>query len=117
MVSNQPIPTQGKQNVTQSLVEKLDHDIQATDAIINDLHARTQKGIETYGRPLETFNGRDAFLDMYEELLDAFQYAEQTVLENMGPDGSDVKMFIASDVREAMLKLCVQIKAYQLGFL
>lgn len=38
---------------------------------------RTQKGIETYGRPLSTFNGRDAAQDALEEIADAFQYVMQ----------------------------------------
>lgn len=42
-----------------------------------DLEARTAKGVQTYGAPLMTHNGRDALQDLYEELLDALQYMTQ----------------------------------------
>jgi hypothetical protein len=51
------------------------------EQVIVDLRERTQRGIETYGRPLETHNGRSAKLDRYQELLDAAQYAKQDLLE------------------------------------
>lgn len=42
---------------------------------------RTEKGIQTYGRALETHNGRDALQDLMEELVDAVQYTTQAALE------------------------------------
>lgn len=42
---------------------------------------RTAKGVETYGQPLHTFNGRDAGRDLSEELIDALQYQHQELLE------------------------------------
>ena len=45
------------------------------------IDARTAQGIETYGGPLTTDNGRDAERDMLEELLDFCQYQEQSRLE------------------------------------
>lgn len=42
-----------------------------------DLEARAQKGLETYGERLTSHNGRDAELDLYQELLDAFNYSGQ----------------------------------------
>ena len=42
---------------------------------------RTAKGIETYGQPLATHNGRDAQRDMTEEILDFCQYQQQRVME------------------------------------
>ena len=46
--------------------------------------AREQKGIATYGTPLQPFNGRNAKQDLLEELLDACQYAKQICIENPG---------------------------------
>lgn len=43
---------------------------------------RREKGIETYGTPLQPFNGRNAFQDLLDELLDACVYAKQAFLEN-----------------------------------
>lgn len=61
-----PIP--GKQSVTQ--------------AVITDLRQREQVGIRRYGRTLETFNGRNALIDAYEEVLDLAQYIKQVLMED-----------------------------------
>lgn len=52
-----------------------------TELVIEDLKARTERGIETYGRPLEAFNGRDPLRDAYEEALDLSQYLRQALVE------------------------------------
>lgn len=49
--------------------------------IKEDLEYRNAIGIETYGTTLKSHNGRDALLDLYEELLDAYKYATQYVIE------------------------------------
>ena len=64
---DQPLPQPGKTQVTQ--------------AVIQDLLGREQRGIETYGRTLETFNGRSALLDAYHECLDLAQYLKQRLME------------------------------------
>ena len=56
------------------------------DLVIEDLHARRRVGIERYGTALQAFNGRSALRDLYEELLDAVQYARQVIEENPGID-------------------------------
>ncbi|HEU4751923.1 MAG TPA: hypothetical protein VFU47_02365 [Armatimonadota bacterium] len=66
-MSEQPLPVPGQVSVT--------------DALIADLRARQARGIATYGRSLETHNGRSAPRDLSEELLDAAQYAKQWELE------------------------------------
>lgn len=66
-VGDQPLPTQGQENVSQ--------------AVIRDLDARIVLGIQRYGRPLETFNGRDALRDAYEEALDLVHYLKQAMME------------------------------------
>ena len=52
-----------------------------TPLVIEDLKARTERGTKEYGEPLRTFNGRNALRDLYEELLDAAQYAKQRLVE------------------------------------
>lgn len=64
----------------QQLPEKNDHEsVQA--ALIRDIEARTQVGIERYGTPLQPFNGRDALRDAYEEALDLATYLKQCLIE------------------------------------
>lgn len=55
--------------------------IPITQMVIEDLRKREQKGIASYGDMLHTNNGRDAMLDLYEELLDACQYIKQVMME------------------------------------
>lgn len=63
----QPRPVPGQRSVTK--------------AVIQDLLEREKQGMRTYGRSLETFNGRNALLDAYEECLDLAQYLKQRLLE------------------------------------
>ena len=44
----------------------------------------TAQGVETYGQPLMTHNGRDAERDQMEELLDFCQYQQQRLMELEG---------------------------------
>ena len=51
-------------------------------ARFNDwIDKRTAKGIETYGGPLMTHDGRNAKRDATEELLDFCQYQQQRIME------------------------------------
>lgn len=43
--------------------------------------ARKQKGIETYGTPLQAHNGRDPRVDAYQEILDCLAYTAQAAAE------------------------------------
>jgi hypothetical protein len=49
--------------------------------VIDDIECRRQVGIERYGTALQPFNGRDALLDLYEELLDGAMYCRQLLYE------------------------------------
>ncbi|QJD53997.1 hypothetical protein SEA_GALACTICA_50 [Streptomyces phage Galactica] len=64
---DQPLPQPGQLNVQQVLAKALVE--------------RMQYGIDKYGSPLETFNGRDPIRDVWEELLDALTYMTQVRLE------------------------------------
>lgn len=50
--------------------------------IVDNLRERTEIGIERYGHPLETWNGRDATVDAYEESLDLLQYLKQRCMQH-----------------------------------
>ena len=52
--------------------------------ILLDMAERDQLGRARYGTPLQPHNGRDALVDLYQELLDAAAYAGQGLLENPG---------------------------------
>jgi hypothetical protein len=54
---------------------------QVLSKIEQDLEKRAEKGVETYGKRLQTKNGRDPLLDAYQELLDLLNYFKQCLLE------------------------------------
>ena len=49
-----------------------------------DLEERERVGIARYGTPLQPHNGRDALVDLYQELLDACCYVRQLIAERDG---------------------------------
>jgi hypothetical protein len=51
------------------------------DLVKADLDDRRRVGIETYGKPLRTFNGRRPLRDAYAEDLDRIQYLRQEIEE------------------------------------
>lgn len=54
--------------------------------VIADMERRRELGIQRYGTALQCFNGRDALLDLYEELLNACMYAKQLLVEGEARD-------------------------------
>ncbi|THA72466.1 hypothetical protein E6R60_26410 [Streptomyces sp. A0642] len=64
---DQPLPTPGQQSVQDALIERIQD--------------RRALGIQRYGSPLMTFNGRNAVQDATEEALDLASYLMQIELE------------------------------------
>jgi hypothetical protein len=58
-----------------------------TSEVAADLQARKQLGLDRYGSLLQAGNGRDALLDLYEELEDSAVYAKQWLTENPSSAG------------------------------
>jgi len=52
--------------------------------VLEDMCMRGVEGVRKYGRPLETYNGRDALQDAYEEAMDLCMYLKQAILERDG---------------------------------
>lgn len=78
----QPAPTEGQADVT--------------DLVIRDLVARRAMGTAKYGTPLRTFNGRNALMDAYQEVLDLANYLRQRIAEE------DAKAAAADTLRKAV---------------
>ena len=49
--------------------------------VMEDMFNRRLQGIERHGGPLQPHNGRDALIDLYQELLDAVVYTRQLIEE------------------------------------
>lgn len=78
----QPNPTHGGESVTDWLLSFIGENSPTHLTILAaDLEARREFGIKRYGSELKTHNGRSALTDLYQELLDACQYAAQDYLE------------------------------------
>lgn len=51
--------------------------------IAADVEDRIRIGERKYGKRLQSFNGRDAMKDTYDEVLDALNYAKQVQIEGL----------------------------------
>lgn len=52
------------------------------ELVIQDMQDRHESGIKKYGTPLQAFNGRNALIDAYQELLDLCVYLRQKIEED-----------------------------------
>lgn len=56
--------------------------VDVIDLVRQDIDDRVQAGYEKYGTRLQTFNGRDALWDAYQEAIDLVMYLRQKIAEN-----------------------------------
>ncbi len=54
------------------------------DLVIKDMRQRDAIGVKRYGTRLEPFNGRNALVDAYQEVLDLAVYLRQKIYEETG---------------------------------
>lgn len=52
--------------------------------VMEDISQRAKEGKVKYGTTLQPYNGRDAVLDAYQEVLDLAQYLRQRIYEERG---------------------------------
>lgn len=57
------------------------HGPDIADLVCEDIQARKEIGIKTYGIPLRSFNGRKPLRDAYAEILDMAHYVRQELAE------------------------------------
>lgn len=55
--------------------------VSGVDALCEDLNARADAGRKKYGTMLRVNNGRNALVDLYQEITDAIMYAAQARME------------------------------------
>lgn len=80
--AGQPLPITTKKSVDVAVEvagELVKLDLQG---IADDVEARIRIGERKYGKRLQSFNGRDALKDLYDEVLDALNYSKQLEIEN-----------------------------------
>ena len=80
----EPAPQPGASSVTDELlydVERLSLPQEQRTQLRQMLHARREMGRAKYGCELQTYNGRNAWNDCLQELLDAAVYITQARME------------------------------------
>jgi hypothetical protein len=80
----QPMPTGNGPDVAAEVAKDLR--TKGLEHIAEDTEARIRLGERKYGTRLKAHNGRDAMLDLYQEVLDGINYAKQLVMENKDDD-------------------------------
>jgi hypothetical protein len=76
----QPMPTGDGVDVAVEVAKDLR--TRSLEHIAEDTEARIRLGEKKYGTRLKAHNGRDAMLDLYQEVLDGINYAKQLVIED-----------------------------------
>jgi hypothetical protein len=103
-------PTKGQENVYPTAIagvrEFVDHARPELEFILSytesRLDDRVSEGHKKYGTLLQTFNGRDALQDAWEESADLVFYLEQAMMEL--PKDRQHELFVIADLaREALL--------------
>lgn len=89
-VQEQPGPRPTDREPTWRQVRQyLADNYEDVSALLSDMAARDKLGVERYGVPLTSGNGRDQLLDLYQELLDGCVYARAWLDEQgINPDGT-----------------------------
>lgn len=89
---DQPLPAAGRGPLSHDLVigsfRRSYSGSAMLETVCAEVEERRQLGISRYGRPLQAHNGRDALLDMYQELLDGLAYGATAITEGT-PRGVD----------------------------
>jgi CheY-like chemotaxis protein len=88
LIEDQPSPSKGRGDVSYDLIQELllhsqlrPEDEFLTKELITEVRERRSIGIERYGTQLQYDNGRDAFSDMYQEIIDGMMYCQQLKTE------------------------------------
>jgi hypothetical protein len=104
--TEQPEPVNNEKPAVWELVQAdfLAGSLPPTDPVIQaaltDMKARDEWGRSKYKTPLQPFNGRDALIDFYQEVLDGAAYARQFIYEAEGREMDDEERFLFANVEE-----------------
>lgn len=100
-----PPPVTGGVEIGPILLAKIEElqniDAAAKSKIIDGIRERSAAGFEKYACTLQTNNGRPAWVDLWQELLDAIQYSFKERLE--GHTETPVEVLTALDLLRAVL--------------
>lgn len=75
LTEEQPPPDGGEGDLWDEVIERIE------TVLLPAMQQRHDHGVEKYGQPVRRFNGRDALIDLFQELLDALVYTQQEISE------------------------------------
>jgi hypothetical protein len=98
----QPKPTSKSDDIDVAVVAAARLKELGLNEVAEDIEARIRLGERKYGTRLKAFNGRDALIDLYQEVLDGINYSQQCQIEGKD-DGSffHVLVSLAVEVQKA----------------
>ncbi len=79
--AGQPLPITTKKSIDVAVEVAEELKAQGLGSIADDVEARIRIGERKYGKRLQSYNGRDAVKDLYDEVLDALNYSKQLEIE------------------------------------
>lgn len=85
--AGQPLPVTTKQSIDVAVEVAKELKEFGHAEIAKDVEARILLGERKYGKRLQSFNGRDVIKDLYDEVLDALNYAKQAEIEGIDHGG------------------------------
>lgn len=112
--ATQPPPTSGTGDMWLRLIEKNKNMPVAPgqeplrDLMTREMEARREIGLDRYKHPVQTGNGRNFVIDLFQELMDALVYFEGWIAELEAipsPDSATVTRLIAIGGMQAHLLL------------
>lgn len=109
---DQPLPKRGIGPSMHDLAidDLRQHRLSAVaERALADLAERKRIGLERYGQPLQAYNGRDASLDLYQELQDAVVYARQWLEEQVAGD-LDLWREVTDDLYRPLLAMLLRVR-------
>lgn len=77
------------------------------ELVIADMKERNEIGTKKYGTPLQAFNGRDALVDLTQELMDALVYCKQMMVERDSKSDDSPKGFTFNEYQEQAHKTAI----------
>ncbi len=80
-----------------------------------DIEARVVSGEKKYGTRLKTNNGRNATLDLYQEILDGVNYAAQNILESATKPNASALAEPYIKIFQQLVEIAVQVKSLLLA--
>jgi len=107
----QQLPTGDGKDVAGFVVQLFGHPPWDSAAcLIPDIEARVASGEKKYGTRLKTNNGRNALLDLYQEVLDGVNYAAQNILEAAGKPDAAVVVEPYLKVFQDLVDIAIRVK-------